>query len=232
MVLDDRPGDVPEDDRPWEGSWDIPTVDGVDQLRVCQGELYVLDWVLSTGSQLLLGMALDEVMVWKDLRLAVWKAILDPEHEENELGVMLPLSHEDAETLLAAVPTQMTWGDGIDYGQMLKRKIASFLLGTYEDEMVLVERLRVEKEKNSVRESLQKRVEETKTALDTARRKVEETKANIERKRSEVVNSVAQAESATRQAELDAKQAEEDFEVAQIAADAAKKEVDDYGGSD
>ena len=230
MVMDDRPDNIPEDDK----SWDLPFdgTQGVGRVRLTQGELYVLDWVLSTGSQLLLSMTLDEVMVWKEFRLKVWTGILDSEHEDNNLGVMTDITFEDAEILLAAVPTQMTWGDGVDYGQMLKRKLASYLLGTYEDEMILVSQAQQEKERSEVLDRLTAASSSAKKVLDAAEQKAQEAQANITRKENEVVTATETARLAVTAAQEAAQSAQEELNTAKSAALAAEQEVSNAKNTD
>ena len=110
---------VPDDD------WTLPTPP--ELIHLCCDELLVLDWVLCAASGLVQDDD-DPAFGWHETRLECWRQVIDLADDKTSLRA-LPLTQRDARTLLRAVPTTLTWGDGVDHGFNLKVKLAKFLIG-------------------------------------------------------------------------------------------------------
>ena len=111
---------IPDDD------WTLPPPP--ELIHLCCDELLVLDWVLCAASGLVQEDA-DPAFGWHETRLECWRQIGESKEDDNTSLLPLPLTQRDAKTLLRAVPTTLTWGDGVDHGFNLKMKLAKFLLG-------------------------------------------------------------------------------------------------------
>lgn len=136
-MVQDREWDLPPANEPEDGG----------QIRFTRNELLLLDYVLTTGSRLIMPDSLDDLMVkWGEFRRSVWRAIVQIEDAPQEIGVLFPLDFSDASVLLASVPTTFTWGDGVDCGFSVKFKLAQFIEGVYEDDMVTARRITAELE--------------------------------------------------------------------------------------
>ena len=111
--------------------WALPAEPGI---RLDQGELLLLDWVLCGASRLIPDADLDYLLEkWHEFRLDVWRGIGQlkaPDVNEVELALTDP----EAKVLLAVVPTTFRWGTGPDCGYTLKTKLAKFLLGDSEND--------------------------------------------------------------------------------------------------
>ena len=110
---------VPNDD------WTLPPPP--ELIYLCCDELLVLDWVLCAASGLVHEDS-DPAFGWHETRLECWRQIIGLGEDKTSLKA-LPLTPRDAKTLLRAVPTTLTWGDGVDHGFNLKMKLAKFQLG-------------------------------------------------------------------------------------------------------
>lgn len=110
------------------------------QLQLVMHELWLVDWVLChpapTGQ-----VDLDWHMHWKDVRRSVWAALhridlarQETEHKRERFDPQsccqtLDITMDDAEVLLALVPTTFLWGPGPDWGQRLKMKLYRYISG-------------------------------------------------------------------------------------------------------
>jgi hypothetical protein len=186
MVLDnDEWALPPEDDQtPME------TDEAYGQIRFTRNELLVLDYVLSTSSGLLLPEYLsDLVSTWDGLRQTVWQAIIRIERYPEEIGILISMNPIDARTLLAAVPTTMEWGDGVDCGYAVKLKLAQFREGSYEDDVAVTRREAKEKAitelANKTLKEAQDRETQRANAISNANSNVLSTKLVADSKKSE-----------------------------------------------
>ena len=161
--------------------WNLPGTDRIETIRLMPMELLLIDWILCTGSSLLLAITDDLVSYeWHTFRTYIWKAFIDnrrivetpqgPRIEAfpEELGTMCNLSESEAKVLLTACPTTFTWGDGLDCGLSLKTKIAQMLLGTYADPELTAQ---VEAEKKALEDTksfVESKLKTAETNLSTA----------------------------------------------------------------
>ncbi len=106
--------------------WALPGGPGI---KLDQGELLLLDWVLCGASRLIPNADLDYLLEkWHEFRLEIWRAIRQLKAPDvNELR--LAFTDPEAKALLALVPTTFRWGTGPDCGYALKQKLSNFLLG-------------------------------------------------------------------------------------------------------
>ena len=110
---------IPDDD------WTLPPTETT--ISLCYDEFLVLDWVLCAQSGLVQD-DVDNTFGWHSTRLECWRQVIDLQGDTKALRA-LPLKPRDAQKLLRAVPTTLTWGDGVDHGFSLKIKLARFLMG-------------------------------------------------------------------------------------------------------
>lgn len=121
-----------------EPEWELPVAPPPPGVDLDAGELLLVDWVLCGSSHILQANNLDELVArWHILRLNVWsglKALADMDRRPSRTAdpkvpkvVRYELTGEDAERLLALVPTTHRWGTGPDVGYALKMKLALFL---------------------------------------------------------------------------------------------------------
>jgi len=111
-------------------NWDEELRDLTHMIRFTRNEFLLIDWVLCTGSGLLLS---DDFMAYTDDRISIWECV---DIEGPQHGVLWPLTESMGHILLAIVPTTFTWGDGVDCGYTLKKKISQFLRGEYIDPQI------------------------------------------------------------------------------------------------
>ena len=109
----------------------VPAEPGI---KLDQGELLLLDWVLCGASRSIpnadLGYLLEK---WHEFRLDIWRGIGQLKAPDaNE--VRLAFTDLEARALLAVVPTTFRWGTGPDCGYTLKTKLAKFLLGDIQND--------------------------------------------------------------------------------------------------
>jgi len=176
--------------------WDLPPAnrDPMDQIRFTRNELLLLDYVLTTGSRLIMPDSLDDLIVkWSEFRSMVWNGVVWIERHPEELGILFNIDQTDAVILLAAVPTTFTWGDGIDCGFAVKLKLAQLLAGTYEDDVVVTRR---EAEQKAIEELAKKEAEEARqreqtrqNAINTATSKMQAAKLTQDVKKKEAKDS-------------------------------------------
>lgn len=106
-----------------QNDWTLPVM---KPLFLETGELLLLDWIMCTASNLILGADLDTLVhKYDDLRLKVWQAISTAKVMPAEIY----LNMDELEEFMALVPTTFRWGTGPDVGYTLKLKIAQGLMG-------------------------------------------------------------------------------------------------------
>ena len=137
-------------------------------VRFTRGELLLLDWVLCTGSSLMQRPVDELIKEWHDFRVALWIAIGDKSHDEQEFGVLIPITESEAKVLLTTVPTTMTWGDGADVGVSVKTKLSQLLVGRYKDAFLLEQETKREKERDEAKQLAVDKLRATQRALSTA----------------------------------------------------------------
>ncbi len=129
---------IPQDDREWDFGFSAAS-----EVSLNIGELLLVDWVLVPGSGLVSILHdLSEAMVWNAMRAEVWKQASlihaeleatkeDPARKRIAQYTVKPLvmSEEDAQILLAHVPTTFRWDGATDVGFILKLKLAAYLRG-------------------------------------------------------------------------------------------------------
>mgnify|MGYP003656472385 CR=1 FL=1 len=121
MVLDDQ-------------DWQLPQLENI---KVTAEELMLLDWILCSGSALIPGATVDDLIErWSSVRLDVWKCL--SEIDRLKIGPLATVSFEmdefTAKVLLALTPTTFRWGTGVDCGFSLKMKLFHFLSGEIEND--------------------------------------------------------------------------------------------------
>ncbi|MAH47013.1 hypothetical protein CMI37_14395 [Candidatus Pacearchaeota archaeon] len=174
-----------------EQEWQIPPDDRPSgQIRCTRNELLLLDYVLSSGSGLLLQHGLDDLVPpWRGFRQSVWDAIIQIEAHPEDLGILLDIGDTEADILLATAPTTMTWGDGVDCGFALKLKLAQFRAGVYEDDVVVARRRAEQQERDSeaTREAQEVKMQQEarESAVAAAMAKVSAAKSTLAQKRKE-----------------------------------------------
>jgi len=109
-----------------EREWALPPEPGI---KLDQGELLLLDWVLCGASRLIPNADLDYLLEnWHDCRISIWRAIGQLK-APNANDVKLAFTEPEAKALLALCPTTFRWGTGPDCGYTLKQKLSKFLMG-------------------------------------------------------------------------------------------------------
>lgn len=121
MVLDDQ-------------DWQLPQLENI---KATAEELMLLDWILCSGSGLIPGATVDDLLErWASVRFDVWKGLNDI--ERTKIGPLGTVSFEmdefTAKVLLALTPTTFRWGTGTDCGFSLKMKLFHFLTGEVEND--------------------------------------------------------------------------------------------------
>ena len=115
-----------------DDGWGLPSLDSIP---VTEEEFLLLDWVMCSGSGLIPGATLEDLVTnWSSFRYDVWKGISILNKQKKgvpaQLTVVTELLAIDefiARTLLAIIPTTFRWGTGADCGYDLKLKLYRFL---------------------------------------------------------------------------------------------------------
>ena len=149
--------------------WDIQDITGPAQVRLTRGELLLIDWIISTGSSLLSGKVLDDLVEgWHDFRQTVWRTIGVTVLNDQPLGALIALDEFTVKVLLAACPTTFQWGDGVDHGYRLKVKLFAFLEGTYIDDLETQAAAQAESERVKAEEVAKRDLVNARSALVSA----------------------------------------------------------------
>lgn len=203
--------------------WALPPNE--NQIRLLPLELLLIDWILCTGSSLM-QLDTEELLEWGAFRESVWQCYLDPEHKEQPVGLMFPLSDHEAKTLLMACPTTFTWGDGIDYGLLLKEKLSKLILGIYTDPALTAA---IEAEKKAVADAkveAENKLKLAQSTLASAENAVELSKNTLD---SKEIDAQRIHDDAVRTARETAKAEQDKVVSAKNALVQAVKEAKEYG---
>ena len=199
MTTADRPdsGQSSRDDwrLPEEGTAVPPPADGGSrEIRLTKDELVVLDWVLCTGSGLMMPPDIQSLREWHPFRIRIWSHvyIMELNPDNYPFGILFAVEEDDAEILLLAVPTTMTWGKDTDSGFNLKLKLSRMLLGTYEDESAIFQREAEEKLDRETKEAADKKLASAKTAVMSAYQKFTAAKQASEDSVEEIATQISQ----------------------------------------
>ena len=210
MVLE-RPNHSDEED------WRLPGQDGEiaptpsraqepgKRVRLLEGELQVLDYVISSGSHLQLGIDLQALMeFWDAFRTSVWEALNAAARNPDAFpyGHILVIDEALLPILLTTVPTTMTWGDGIDHAYFLKLKLYQLRAGIYVDDAKAAMQAAAEAEQKQQTEAATAVIISAKAKVDRGRAEVLEKQGAIAKARVEAEAAVVAAEKTLAEAEV------------------------------